>query len=122
MSTFTWYSGPASNFPGMDTWVSDWTTLFNIFKPGMLTTGDTGQDVGFIYNAIGQAAKSIGVDERVILCIIMQESSGNVGIGTPNDPDGNPTPGLMQVEGGPSFPGQHGLSQVRDLATLIKPF
>lgn len=77
----------------------------------MLQTGDSGEDVGRIWNAVLQAAK-IGVEERVIFCIIMQESTGNVGVGTPNDNDGNPTGGLMQAEESPAFPGQHNLSQV----------
>lgn len=77
----------------------------------MLETGDSGEDVGRIWNAILDAAK-LGVEERVILCIIMQESTGNVGVGTPNDQDNNPTGGLMQAEGSPAFPGQHNLTQV----------
>lgn len=107
---FTWYSGPTSSFPGKETW-KDFTTLFNINKPQMLQTGDSDEDVGRIWNAIIEAAK-IGVEERVILCIIMQESTGNVGVGTPNDQDGNPTGGLMQAEESPAFPGQHNLTQV----------
>ena len=110
---FTFYSGPASNFPGMNTWVSNWVDLFNTFKPDMLSMGDTGPDVGCIFNAIGQAARSIGVDERVILCIIMQESTGDVGVRTTIAPDGSSSAGLMQCDGSPGFPGQHGLSQVR---------
>ena len=78
----------------------------------MLQTGDSGEDVSRIFNAINDVAKSIGVEERVILCIIMQESRGNVGVGTPNDNDGNPTGGLMQAEESPAFPGKHNLSQV----------
>jgi hypothetical protein len=77
----------------------------------MLQTGDSGEVVGRIYNAILEAAK-IGVEERVILCIIMQESTGNVGVGTPNDQDGNPAGGLMLAEESPVFPGQHNLTQV----------
>lgn len=78
----------------------------------MLQTGDTGEDVGRIWNAVNDAAKNIGVEERVIFCIIMQESTGNVGVGTPKDNDNNPTGGLMQAEESPAFPGKHGLSQV----------
>lgn len=109
--SFQYYSGPASAFPPKSTW-KDFNTLFDINKPTMQETGDTGEDIGRIYNAIVAAAK-LGVEERVILCIIMQESRGNVGVETPNDPDGNPTGGLMQAEGSPGFPGRHGLSQVR---------
>lgn len=77
----------------------------------MLQTGDSGEDVGRIWNAINEAAK-MGVEERVILCIIMQESTGNVGVGTPKDMDNNPTGGLTQAEGSPAFPGQYNLTQV----------
>ncbi len=107
---FTWYSGPASSFPPMSTW-KDFETIFNLNKPEMLQTGDSGEDVGRIWNAVLQAAK-LGVEERVIFCIIMQESTGNVGVGTPKDMDNNPTGGLMQAEESPAFPGQHNLSQV----------
>ncbi len=78
----------------------------------MLQTGDTHEDVGRIWNAVNQAAKEIGVEERVIFCIIMEESTGNVGVGTTTDHDQNPTGGLMQCEESPAFPGKHDLSQV----------
>jgi len=93
----------------MSAW-SDFTTIFNNNKTEMLQTGDSNQDVGFIWNAVEAAAK-LGVEERVIFCIIMQESTGNVGVGTPSDMDNNATGGLMQCEGSPAYPGQHGLSQ-----------
>jgi hypothetical protein len=107
---FTWCSGPASSFPGKEMW-KDFVTLFNIDKAEILQTGDGGEDVGRIYNAILEATK-IGVEERVILCIIMEESTGNVGVSTANDQDAHPTGGLMQTEESPVFPGQHNLSQV----------
>lgn len=105
------YSGPASSFPNEDTW-KDFITLFNINKPLMFQTGDSGEDVGKIFDAIKEAAK-IGVEERVILAIIMQESTGNVGVKTTTAPDGKPTAGLMQCQGSPGFPGQHNLDPVR---------
>lgn len=95
----------------MSTW-KDFTTIFNLNKPEMLQTGDTGEDVGRIWNAVLDAAKNIGVEERVIFCIIMQESTGNVGVGTTTDNDTKATGGLMQCEESPAFPGKHGLSQV----------
>lgn len=104
------FSGPASSFPGKETW-KDFITLFNINKPEMLQTGDSGEDVGRIFNAINEAAK-IGVEERVILAIIMQESTGNVGVQSTNDQGGESDAGLMQCRGSPGFPGQHDLSQV----------
>lgn len=107
---FQHYSGPASHFPGMNQWKS-LETIFNLYKPEMLKTGDTGEDVGRIWNAVKECAK-LGVDERVIFCIIMQESSGNVGVRTTTNMDGHGTAGLMQCDGSPGFPGKHGLSQV----------
>lgn len=95
----------------MSTWQS-FETIFNANKPEMLQTGDTGEDVGRIWNAVLQAAQQIGVEERVIFCIIMQESTGNVGVGTTTDNGQKATGGLMQAEESPAFPGQHGLSQV----------
>ena len=104
------YTGPASSFPSRDTW-KDFITLFNINKPLMSVKGDSGPDIGCIFNAINEAAK-IGVEERVILCIIMQESGGDVGVITTNDIEGQGDAGLMQCRGSPGFPGQHNLSQV----------
>ncbi|KAH8678201.1 hypothetical protein BX600DRAFT_146915 [Xylariales sp. PMI_506] len=106
---FTSYSGPASSFPPMSQWKS-FEEIFNINKPEMFQTGDTGEDVGRIWNAVLECAK-IGVEERVIFCIIMQESTGNVGVRTTVNADGHDTAGLMQCDGSPGFPGQHGLSQ-----------
>ncbi|MCJ1246775.1 hypothetical protein MMC30_003984 [Trapelia coarctata] len=114
---FTHYSGPASAFPGQNTW-KDFDTIFNLNKHEMLQTGDSGEDVGRIYNAVKEAAK-IGVEERVIFCIIMQESTGNVGVGTPNDQDGNPTGGLMQAEESPAFPGKHNLGQAQITSMVV---
>jgi hypothetical protein len=93
---FTSYSGPASSFPPMSSWAT-FETIFN--------------NVGFIWNAVNEAAK-IGVEERVIFCIIMQESTGNVGVQSTTAPDGSTSAGLMQCDGSPGFPGKHGLSQV----------
>lgn len=66
-----WYSGPWQNFPAMNTWVSTFDALFEANKKSMRSTGSTADDVGRINVAIREAAK-IGVDERVILSIIMQ--------------------------------------------------
>jgi hypothetical protein len=110
-------SGPASSFPGKDTW-EDFITLFNINKPEMLQTGDNGEDVGRIFNAINKAAK-IGVEERVILAIIMQESSGNVGVPSTTDQEAQSDAGLIQCRGSPGFDGQHNLSQVGKQMELL---
>lgn len=79
----------------------------------MVDAGSTWDDVGRIAVAIENAAADIGVDERVILGVIIQESSGYVGVTTTYDADGNPTGGLMQSEGCTGFDGENGLPQVR---------
>lgn len=96
----------------MSSWQS-FEQIFNANKSEMFQTGNTGEDIGRIWNAVLEAAK-IGVEERVIFCIIMQESTGNVGVETTSNMDGNATGGLMQCVGSPAFPGQHNLSQVSD--------
>lgn len=68
------YSGPWQNFPAMSTWVGTFDALFEKNKASMRSTGSTADDVGRINVAIREAAK-IGVDERVILSIIMQGES-----------------------------------------------
>lgn len=106
------YSGPWQNFPSIDKWIQ-FEDMFNRNKSSMASTGDTGEDIGRIWNAIKECAK-IGVDERVILAIIMQESHGDVGVETTFSPgDHIPTGGLMQCGGCAGCPGRHGVSQVR---------
>ncbi|KAF2185546.1 hypothetical protein K469DRAFT_531580, partial [Zopfia rhizophila CBS 207.26] len=105
-----WYSGPWQNFPAMNTWLS-FDDMFERNKNSMKSTGNTWDDIGRINVAIRECAK-LGVDERVILGIIMQESHGDVGVRTTFSPgEGIPTAGLMQCSNCPGFPGRHGLSQ-----------
>lgn len=108
---FTHFSGPSSKFPPMTHWKS-FEQIFNANKPEMFATGNSGEDIGRIWNAVVECAK-IGVEERVIFCIIMQESTGNVGVQTTTNADGHFTAGLMQCDGSPGFPGQHKLSQTQ---------
>ncbi|KUI72791.1 hypothetical protein VM1G_08419 [Cytospora mali] len=105
-----YYSGPWENFPAMDTWLS-FSDMFNANEDSMVAAGSTWDDVGRIAVAIEDAASSIGVDERVILGIIMEESSGYVGVATTYDADGEPTGGLMQASGCTGYDGQNDLSQ-----------
>ena len=86
----------------------------------MFNNGDNGPDVGMIWNAIERASK-LGCDPRIILCIIMQESHGNVGVEGPLNQDGNVTGGLMQAVESPGFPGQHSpqVTQVSKQGGLI---
>ncbi|KAM0471581.1 hypothetical protein ACHAPX_009237 [Trichoderma viride] len=100
------YGGPAQNFPPMSSWLP-WTTVFGLYEQTMVNAGSSWDDVGRINVAISQAAASIGVDERVILAIILQESTGYVGV----ECTGNNDCGIMQCEGCPSFQGRNELSQ-----------
>lgn len=77
-----YYSGPWQNFPAMNTWVSTFDALFEANKNSMRSTGSTADDVGRINVAIREAAK-IGVDERVILSIIMQGKYKSIPVPVP---------------------------------------
>lgn len=101
------YGGPYQNFPPMSSWLP-WTTVFGLYEQTMVNAGSSWDDVGRINVAISQAAASIGVDERVILAIILQESTGYVGVECTGDDDC----GIMQCQGCSSFQGQNELSQV----------
>lgn len=80
-----WYSGPWQNFPAMNTWVGTFDALFEKNKASMRSTGSTADDVGRINVAIREAAK-IGVDERVILSIIMQGGYISSSVSAPHLP------------------------------------
>lgn len=101
------YNGGWQNFPSMNNWLP-WTTVFGRYQQDMVNAGSTWDDVGRINVAISNAAATIGVDERVILAIILQESHGYVGVQC----TGNNDCGLMQCENCPSFQGRNGLPQV----------
>ncbi|KAK8000426.1 hypothetical protein PG990_013026 [Apiospora arundinis] len=111
LSAPNWISGPWQNFPAMNTWLT-FDQMFDANKNSMKSTGSTWDDIGRINVAIRNAAANIGVDERVILGIIMQESHGYVGVQTTFSPgEGIPTAGIMQCSNCPGYPGQTGLSQ-----------
>jgi hypothetical protein len=83
---------------------------------------DSDAEIGFIKSAIERVATESRVDVRVILCIIVQESGGNVRIPTTNN--GVRNPGLMQshngVEFNPANPAGSILQMVRDGTTGTK--
>ena len=93
------YSGPASNFPDPSKWAS-FGTLWEQ-NSTLMGLNDSPSEVGFIKAAIEKVAPESGIDARVILCIIMQESGGNVRVGTTNNGVGNP--GIMQSHAGVAF-------------------
>lgn len=74
------YSGPASAYPDPTQWVS-YTKLW-MENSRLMKLHDSDDEVAHISSAIQIVSKESGIDERVILCIIMQESGGNVRIPT----------------------------------------
>ena len=108
------YSGPASNFPNPNDWAS-YETLWSQ-NSTLMALNDSPSEVNFIKEAIETVGPESGIDKRVILCIIMQESGGNVRVGTTNNGVGNP--GIMQSHAGvafnPSDPHGSILQMVRD--------
>ncbi|KAK2615742.1 hypothetical protein N8I77_002474 [Diaporthe amygdali] len=111
------YSGPWSSFPAMNTWVG-FDSMFNSNKPSMLAAGSTQQDVDRIYTAITGVASSSGIDPRVLLGIMMEESHGGVGVVTTWNADGQATGGLMQASGCHGFDGQNNLAQA-DITYMV---
>lgn len=74
------YSGPASNFPDPGQWAS-WDTLWEQ-NSRLMKFNDSDSEIDAIKTAINTVSAESGVDARVILCIIVQESGGNVRIHT----------------------------------------
>lgn len=74
------YSGPASNFPNP----SEWASYDQLWKDNerLMKLHDSDSEVALIKKSIETVAKESGVDHRVILCIIVQESGGNVRVKT----------------------------------------
>lgn len=95
------YSGPASSFPDPSQW-QKFSLMWQQNLPAM-QINDTADQISFMKQAITTLAAESGIDKRVILGTIMQESSGNVHIRTTISPDGIRNPGLMQSHNGAEF-------------------
>ncbi|KAI9713370.1 MAG: hypothetical protein M1812_006648 [Candelaria pacifica] len=108
---YTHFSGPASKFPAESEWVK-FSIIWNIWKPLMQKYAhDSPTDTDHILHAINTASGSTHVDKRLILAVIMQESSGNIRAHSTIDADGKGNGGLMQAEGSPGAEGQKEVSQ-----------
>lgn len=88
----------------------------------MTAAGSTQGDVTNIGTACQSVASSQGIDARVILALIIQESTGYVGVTTTTNADGQGTGGLMQTSGCQGYPGQNGLTAVCLLNHLVPLF
>ncbi|KAL8796514.1 MAG: hypothetical protein Q9195_001188 [Heterodermia aff. obscurata] len=69
-----------------------------------MQTFDSGDEINDIKTAINSVSASTGVDARFILAVIMQESRGDVRVGTTSVDHANP--GLMQSHQGVDCIGQ----------------
>ncbi|RYF52286.1 MAG: hypothetical protein EOO38_00695 [Cytophagaceae bacterium] len=94
------YSGPASNFPDSSKWM-DFDTLFSKASVIMKAHGDTDSQIAMIKSSIEK--ESSVIDPRVILCLIMKESGGNLGVGNTTNASGTASTGLLQADGGTGF-------------------
>lgn len=93
------YSGPATNFPDASQWQS-FDAMWAQASHAMASV-DSPQEIDWIKEGIMTEAARTGIDPRIILGVIMQESSGNVRVPTTNN--GITNPGLMQSHNGVSF-------------------
>lgn len=83
----------------------------------MRARGNSEQDIANLHAAIAQVAGSHGIDDRVLIAMIMQESHGQVN--TANAWDGQDTPGLMQAMGCPNHAGAATVSKVCESFSTI---
>ncbi|KAL8665981.1 MAG: hypothetical protein Q9168_007581 [Polycauliona sp. 1 TL-2023] len=111
---FVAYSGPASAFPNPSEWAS-YSALWTQ-NARLMGFNSSPSEIDLIHHAIETVSASSGVDVRAILCIIVQESGGNVRVGSTDN--GVHNPGLMQSHNGVSFnpadPAGSILQMVRD--------
>jgi LysM repeat protein len=96
---FVDYSGPASNFPDSSQW-APYATLW-AQNAALMSYNDSPAEIALIGSAITVVAAESGIDARIILCILMQESGGNVRVG--NTFNGVNNTGIMQAFDGVSF-------------------
>lgn len=71
------YGGPAASFPSPAAWASYDAVLWPA-NQRLLKMHDSDGEIADIKKAIETVARESGVDRRVILCIILQESAGDV--------------------------------------------
>ncbi|CZR63171.1 uncharacterized protein PAC_13068 [Phialocephala subalpina] len=93
------YSGGAASFPNTSQWAS-YTYLWTQ-NSQLMSYSNSSSEISFIKSAIDIVSSESGVDPRVILCIMMQESGGNIRVG--NTFNGVVNTGIMQAFNGASF-------------------
>ncbi|MCJ1250349.1 hypothetical protein MMC30_007575 [Trapelia coarctata] len=95
------YSGPSSNFPSPSSWQS-FSALWALNLPA-LQINDNDADIATMKAAIQSVADETNglIDPRVILAMIMQESSGNVHVISTNN--GVQNNGILQSHAGVGY-------------------
>ncbi|RPB00878.1 hypothetical protein L873DRAFT_1736036 [Choiromyces venosus 120613-1] len=88
------FRGIKENFPPIGNWMNFYD-MFNLNQRTSMVSHDSGQEQGAIYDAIVKVSQEAKVDARLILAVIMQESSSNVHVPCTNN--GVKNCGLMQA-------------------------
>jgi hypothetical protein len=79
---------------------------------------DNSNEINLIGQAIQAVSSQSGIDPRVILCIIMQESGGNVNVADTIAPGGYPVNrGIMQSFNGVSFDANNPAGSITQMVT-----
>ncbi|KOS22261.1 hypothetical protein ESCO_001554 [Escovopsis weberi] len=114
----------SQGWPAQSQWVS-FENMFNNYKAQMSSScsawgqaGDSGPEIGAIWDGIQMAAAASGVDHRFILAVIMQESGGCVRVITSNG--GVRNPGLMQDHNGAATCNENGVKNPCPSATIYQ--
>ena len=93
------YSGSASKFPAQSEW-ANYDMLWNQ-DSALMKMYDNDSEIASIKSSIEEVARNSSVDVRALLCIIVQQSGGNVRGGNTNKEIQNP--GLIHSDAGVSF-------------------
>jgi LysM repeat protein len=109
--TYVRYSGPSSSFPNPSEWLTFeklWDVNSRLMSKNVISVDgqqfqDTPAQIQSIASAIQQVSITSGVDPRVILCVIVQESHGNVHVPDTPSPDLIVNTGIMQAHAGSHF-------------------
>ncbi|KAL4866510.1 hypothetical protein BDV12DRAFT_210436 [Aspergillus spectabilis] len=88
------FGGPAANFPPFQNWMG-FTEMFELNQETSMALVESGPIQGAIWDAIVSVSAAAKVDPRLVLAVVMQESSGNVYVGCTNN--GVQNCGLMQA-------------------------
>jgi len=110
-SGYQTYTGPSSGFPLQTSWAS-WETLWSQ-NLALMKLHDTDEEILDIQTAITSISGQSGVDARFILCIIIQESGGNVRVS--NTDNGVTNTGLMQAHNGAIFDANNAAASITQM-------